>query len=219
VRGWSEKVETRLEYWITDEGSGLDLERITAHNITISRVVVPQAIGRYVAYPANARGRHLVFNPNSDNDCVIQSIAAGKLLASGTSLKNMHRRVDTPDKCARHVIYDPQKLPISWETLGELERDNNLSLYVYSILKNLGEKDNRYSLSQVRKGRDDNKKRVIIHLLLLENEHACLITNFNRFVDAFTYRGRTSEKHFCRTCFSPYHTQAEADNHSSGCKS
>ncbi|ROT78633.1 hypothetical protein C7M84_002645 [Penaeus vannamei] len=45
VRGWSEEMETRLEDWITDEGSGLDLERITAHTITILRVLVPQAIG------------------------------------------------------------------------------------------------------------------------------------------------------------------------------
>lgn len=44
----SKEVEARLEEWITDKGSGLDLDMITAHDITISQILVTQAIGRYI---------------------------------------------------------------------------------------------------------------------------------------------------------------------------
>ncbi|ROT63530.1 hypothetical protein C7M84_018599 [Penaeus vannamei] len=56
VCGWAEEAEAKLEEWLSDEGSGLDLESINAHDITISHLLVPQAIGRHVAYPEDVRG-------------------------------------------------------------------------------------------------------------------------------------------------------------------
>lgn len=71
VRGWCEEVEARLEEWITDEGNGLDLDKNTPHDITISKILVPQATERYIPFPANARGSRHIFNPIEDTDYVI----------------------------------------------------------------------------------------------------------------------------------------------------
>ena len=135
VCGWAEEAEAKLEEWLSDEGSGLDLESINAHDITISHLLVPQAIGRHVAYPEDVRGAHYIFNSTGNTDCVIRSLAAGKWLAAGRSKNNLHRAVNTPAKCARLIKHDAEKLPTSWETLGELERDNSLSIYVYTLEK------------------------------------------------------------------------------------
>jgi len=217
VCGWAEEAEAKLEEWLSDEGSGLDLESINAHDITISHLLVPQAIGRHVAYPEDVRGAHYIFNPTGNTDCVIRSLAAGKWLAAGRSKNNLHRAVNTPAKCARLIKHDAEKLPTSWETLGELERDNSLSIYVYTL-----EKTNifheKYAILQVRKGREDIKERLRLHLLLLKNEHACLITDFNKYMDVFTMRGRNVHKHFCRTCFSSFPDQRSAESHMSGCE-
>ncbi|XP_042888713.1 uncharacterized protein LOC122264079 [Penaeus japonicus] len=87
VRGWAEEAEAKLEEWLTEEGSGLDLDAINSHEITAGQIRVPQAIGNYIAYPKEARGGNFIFNPRGNVDCVIRSLAAGKLLATGKKKK------------------------------------------------------------------------------------------------------------------------------------
>lgn len=54
-------MKARLEEWITDEGSGFDLDKITAHGITGSQILVPQTMRKYVSYPAKGQREEAQF--------------------------------------------------------------------------------------------------------------------------------------------------------------
>lgn len=135
-----------------------------------------------------------------DTDCVIRSNAAGKLLAAGRCRKTLESESLIPTPNAQDTS---DKMRKNSQVRNYWERQSH---HVYSLHV---EKKNTFFI-HVKTG-EDSKKSQLLHLLLLENEHVCLVTTYNRYIESFSYRGKI----FCCTCFSTFSTPAVADNHMS----
>ena len=85
------------------------------------------------------RGKHKIFNPKGvQASCVIQYIAAYQLRRRDKTWENIQRRAKSHAGCEGWVKTDGVKLPVSWESLAQLERLNDVSLQVYTLYKNGG---------------------------------------------------------------------------------
>ena len=170
------------------EGSGFILDNTKCLDIFISRNVVPQKVGAYIKYPAGVRGKHKIFNPNPVHDvdknaCILQCLAAHKLYKRNCG-RNMQRHVDSWRKCQR-LIKIPEGGMSTWESIDALERKNELSITVYSLYQN----KSLYELSISRIGTTKYNEKVT--LLLLKNQHCCLIRDLKGFYESFTRKKRT----------------------------
>lgn len=117
----------RVDELTKEEGFGFDIEDILDHRICRARLLMPQAIGKYVPYTSGVFGSIHVFNPISNTDSVIQCLAWDRLARSSTANKCIKAsHVNTRAKCARYIKYDSGQLPLAWDCLSELENKKNI---------------------------------------------------------------------------------------------
>ena len=76
---------------------------------------------------------------------------------------------------------------IGWEALSELEKLNRISFVIYRISKQ-SHNSRKYCLQLVHHSRSEYEK---VPLLLLEDEHICLIKDLKQFYRNFARKSET----------------------------
>ena len=96
---------------------------------------------------------------------------------------------------------------ISWEDFPELEKMNGVKINVFELVKNSG---GGFSLATRRRGKGDSEKEV--DLLVFEN-HASLIKDFDKYVKEFRRDRRQNIKQYCKNCLQGFENLAPHSEH------
>jgi len=186
------------------EGSGWNIEKVDKFRIILSKNEVG-IIGTFKEYPADARGQQYIFNVNNNYNCVITALTAYKLIQQNpnirrfnllTSLKSLYRHTNIIN--TKNIVND-----ITWDSLSLLEKDNNMSIYVYALRTTKNKDKNRYTIHLARKGSKENEAN-FVSLLLLNENHVCLISNLVNFYRTFCNSYEFYIASLCKICLTPF---------------
>ena len=167
-----------------EEGSGFILDSIVSVKLFFSLIMLHSRLGEYVPYPKGIPGKRQIFNPSGSTDCVFQVLTAHFYQKAGIKLTSGRQWANA---CMSTINTGNIESPVSWEDLGQLEKNNNIAIRIYCI-DNI--KDRKAEMTMVRKGLKDKD---VVHCLLLGNRHLALIPNFQKFMNVFTHQRRVKK--------------------------
>ena len=101
---------------------------------------------------------------------------------------------------------------IGWEALSELEKLNKISFVIYRLGKQT-HNSRKYCLQLVHHSRSDYEK---VPLLLLHDEHICLIKDLKQFYRNFSHR-HDPITNMCLRCLTVFKTDEDCRNHTKSC--
>ena len=103
---------------------------------------------------------------------------------------------------------------IGWESLSQLEKLNKVSFNVHSLAKQT-HNDKKYCIQLVHHSRSNYER---VNLLLLNDDHVCLITNLKEFYRNFINRHKPITN-LCSRCLTTFDNEDDyrPNNHSSNC--
>ena len=209
------------------EGSGWRAVNIAEIKVHVCRINSYSLRG-YAAYPSYLRGVHNVYNPDTDQNCVLIALASFKKFIKTPSVlpKNLTRDIKRRgSKYWREELdigaLDPSD--IQWADLDVLERKNNININIYNLHSPNHSHDNNqdkinspntHTLHLARRSRC--KYKTVVSLLLLNNNHICLIRNLISYYKNFT-RKQISIPFLCPYCLTIFKNQDASNNHTENC--
>ena len=205
-------------------GSGWLLRRVKLAKIKICKFET-STIGRFKPYPTGLRGNHFIFNPKTEENCLLIALAGFlefkrnentepkyiTLRAKRNGYLFWHNNIVTGN-LLEDDDNDGGELGFKWEKLPKLELLNKLGINIY----NLSFSNGSYTIHMARKSSRKDFEQVF--LLLIDGEHVCLIRDVKKFIRAFTHRNQVIN-HICTTCLSVFNTESDEKNHTSSCNS
>lgn len=209
IEQWSEYLNRELEERLNVvEGSGFIVHSVNSFHIAYAKIGVANTLGSFDYPRKEVRGCTNIFIPSGYHDaCIVQSMAAFFIARETDPQRlrwaNIAQRVNNLNTCARYVCWKSMSFPIVWENISALERMNNVAIYIYG-LQNI--EKSRWVVFLSRMG--CKKYKLIIPLLLLNGQHACLIKDFNNFIRSVTRDSSEKSKEngyrYCHTCFESF---------------
>ena len=101
---------------------------------------------------------------------------------------------------------------IGWESLSQLEKLNKVSFNIYNLSKQ-SHNDKKYCIQLVHDSRSDYER---VNLLLLNDEHVCLIKNLKEFYRSFIHRNKAITN-LCSRCLTIFDNEDDCNKHTSNC--
>ena len=181
---------SKFDQWLKN-GSGYRINNVENISLFIAKYN-PISGTTYIKTPSHILGKHAVINvKNNDSLCFIWSILAA---LKHNQLKHSYGKVSSYRKYVKFLKFDESSLPMKIENIPKFERENNLSINVYSTNMN-GDEINPLFLSKVQDCQ-------LINLLLImgkEKNHYVWVKNFNRLLcnNKITLK---DTKVFCPSC-------------------
>ena len=198
------------------QGSGWIFGEILKYEVTICKFA-KGILGHHKPFPHGLRGSHHIFNPRSSENCVLISLASFVFLKPNPNIR--------PCKLAAKIHRNSRKFwqdrinigslnsdSIGWESLSDLENLNKVSFIIYSLSKQ-NHDDDKYCIQLVHHSRSNYEK---VHLLLLDDDHICLIKNLPEFYRSFINR-RSPISNLCFRCLTIFEKEEDCNNHTSNC--
>ena len=129
----AEETRTRIEALIECEHSSVHIVNINSAKINLVPLVRCQSLGNYVPYPKkHARGAQHIFNPKTNNNCILHSIAGYNVMKKRNTYASWKIQRSLGTKWSHHVKFDKSSAD-SWASFTSLERLNSMNIYVYSL--------------------------------------------------------------------------------------
>ena len=224
-----EHVQDNLENSFTNqEGSGWRIAGV--HSI---RVVIcefgkngKEKLGTYTPYPSNLQGSRHIFNPNSTVNCVLTALSGFLRFEKNPNMlkKNLIRSLSLKkDRFWKEVLNVGNVITddIQWQDIDKLEKYNmmNINIYHLSEIESYESKKRKTSRHQLHLARRSiSRYEKTVSLLLLENNHVCLIRDLKKFYKAFTSH-RNEINHICPYCLAIINNTDQYNNHTDRCTS
>ena len=160
---------------------------------------------------------HNIINPNIHENCVSITIAAFFHLKTNPNIE--------PGKLATKIQRNPRRFwqsrvnigtldstSIGWESISELEKLNHISINIYNLAKQSHNKS-KYEIQLVHHSRQNHQR---VNLLLLNEDHVCLIKDLKRYYKNFIHRN-CPIKEICPRCLTIFETDVDCNNHTAHC--
>ena len=94
-----------------------------------------------------------------------------------------------------------------------------MSIYIYNLNQIDVNGENKFGIHIARKG-CDKPDHDFVPLLLLSDNHVCLIRDFKKFICQFRkFLKRENIVDICYRCLTPFRSEEDCQNHSSVCES
>ena len=103
---------------------------------------------------------------------------------------------------------------IGWESISELEKLNHASINIYNLAKQSHNKS-KYEIQLVHHSRQNYEK---LNLLLLNEDHVCLIKDLKKYYRAFIHRNKPINE-MCSRCLTIFEDNVDCSNHTINCTS
>ncbi|XP_077272782.1 uncharacterized protein LOC143903198 [Temnothorax americanus] len=206
-----------------ERDSGWALSRILNLTVNVNKCN-PMRVGCWMEIPRGIRLKKAVVNVRSEKDtCFARAVVAALYPAE----RNAERCVSYPDY-ATVLNLDGINFPIDLKHIGKFERQNDVSINVFTTRKEIGKKD-KYG-----RGADDNaivplrltddKRDRHVNLLHLRDTlrgvvnggHFAWIKNLSRLVNS-QLTVRRCAKHVCDRCLHYFYTCEKLAAHSVDC--
>ena len=183
------------------QGSGWVIRELLKFAIIVCKFV-KGVLGNYKAYPPGLRGSHNVINPRSSENCVLIALACSMYLKQNPNVKpsNVITKIN---RNSRKFWQDRINIgtlncdSIGWESLSQLEKLNKVSFNVYSLAKQ-SHNNKKYCIELVHHSRSDYER---VNLLLLNDDHVCLIKILKEFYRNFIHRHKPITN-LCSRCLT-----------------
>ena len=198
VDGLINQATERLERHLNEvEGSGYSILNMDEFSITLIQTGHAGVLGQNSTNgKIKMRGSRQIYDPKGrDGYCLLQCLVAHLMLEKkkNQNSKSLDRKTQNIQRCKNYIRTGNIKFPIAWEDIVTIERQNNLSIYVYAITPldptttttDQHEADLRNVKREIyvaRKGAADGK---FVPLLLLNGDHFALIKNYSQFLCRF----------------------------------
>ena len=137
-------------------------------------------LGDFKPYPRGIRGSHQIFNPITSANCMLTALAAFKYYKEHPNIEPacLERKINRNQRNFWQNIINIGNLnseTIGWESLTELENPNKVSFIIYNSSL-LNHNSRKFCIQLAHYSRPNYEK---FPLLLIKNDHACLIKNMN----------------------------------------
>ncbi|XP_077260546.1 uncharacterized protein LOC143896520 [Temnothorax americanus] len=206
-----------------ERDSGWAFSRILNLTVNVNKCN-PMSVGCWIKIPRGIRLKKAVVNVRSEKDtCFARAVVAA-----------LYPAQENPERCGSYPDYatvlnlDGIKFPIDLKHIGKFERQNDVSINVFTTREEIGKED-KYG-----RGADDNaivplrltddKRDRHVNLLYLRDTlrgvvnkgHFAWIKNLSRLVNSQLTVSRCA-KHVCDQCLHYFYTREKLAAHSVDC--